>query len=121
MGFVFDDGFDPVGGWEGDRPELRGGAFEGEGNFEAVGWKSFDADDAARFDLIGCGIGEGDILAGHDGHGKLQSAAVGVDDHGFAVEGGVAVELAELDDDADFEEDAPTAAAIADSGVGGAR
>lgn len=117
---VVDERFEPVGGREGDGPELWGGAVEGEGEFEALVGEGFDADDAAGFGLVSFGIGEGDDVAGgHGGDGELKGAAVGVDDAGLGVGDPLAFEKMEAGDDADFEEDALTAAAIGDGGVGG--
>jgi hypothetical protein len=139
---VFDEGFDPVGGGEGYGPEVGGGAVEGEGYFEAMigiymrrpdrhrqripggrrveqaGGHGIDADDAAGFGLIGGGIGKSDDVTGsHGSDGEVDRAAVGVDHDGVAVDDALAFEEPKAGDDANLEEDALAAPAIANSGV----
>lgn len=117
-----DGGFEPVGGWEGDGPEIGGGAVEGEGDFEALVGQGFNANDAAGFGVIGVEIGEReDVAGGHRGDRELNGAAVSVDDAGFAFEDPFALEKTEARDDANVEKDALASAAIADGGGGDVR
>ena len=119
---MVDQGFDPVGGGEGDGPEVGGGAVEGEGYFEAVVRECVDAKYAAGFGAIDLGIGDGDCVSRCERSDReLNGAAMGVDNASFAVELPFALKEMEAGDDGDLEEDALAATAIADGSVGGVR
>src|SRR5580704_12333964 len=119
---VGDEGFDPVGGWKNDGPEMRRRAIEGECNFEALARERFDANYAAAFGVTRLGIGNfDDVTGGERSDRELKRAAVGVDHAGFAFDDPLAMEEMEARDNANAEKNALATAAVGDVGGGALR
>lgn len=68
-----------------DAPEVRGGGEEFDADARAFFAGVAHINDAAFLPFLGEGIGEDNLGAQFEGSVKIEQAAVGVDDDGFAV------------------------------------
>jgi hypothetical protein len=136
---LLDLSFDPVGWREGYAPEIWGWTVEREsydktrfGRFISGGRRvvgrsfrtstprghRFDADDPASFCLVGRRVSKSDYIPGaHGSDGEPDGTSMGVDDNRFALGDPFSFQKEETSDDADFEINALTPAAIANGGT----